>query len=440
MTTWYVNSAATGTGAGTSWVNATTTIAAAITLSAAGDDFNIASTHSESNTAITLTFKGTAATPNRAFSCDTTNQPAQGTDQLAGATVSTTTGNITISGVCYLYGITFNAGSSTGSNLINLCSGGASGQLVFDTCKLNLVGTGSAGKIALGTGNTPFSKVTLINTPCSFAAVGQGFSLSDTQLFWYDTPSAIGGTVPTTLIVAGTNNVMVLAGIKGCDLSAAGSGKTLVNLSTLMGYFSMENCAFGASVTPAVAPTTTAGCYVDYVNCANGATPLNGRITYSGTMSTETTVVRSATGAGNSWKIATTSNAKRTYPFESFAIKINCVAGTPVTVYGNSITDLNSDAIALTNADLWIEAQVMDNSGNPISDLYTTAPANQLTAGSTLTSGASSGSWTTTGMTTPDARQQSLTFTPQISGYVSVVYKVARQALLTLRVDPWIVA
>lgn len=89
MATWYVNSAASGSGAGTSWANACTTIAAAIAKMAAGDDIDVASTHNESNSAsVTWTFPGTAASPNRVFSCDTTNSPAGGSDLLSGAKVA----------------------------------------------------------------------------------------------------------------------------------------------------------------------------------------------------------------------------------------------------------------------------------------------------------------------------------------------------------------
>ena len=99
MATWYVDSTATGgTGAGTSWANACLTLAAAIALSAAGDDFNVYSGHAETQASLmTLTFKGTAASPNRLFSCDRTNAPAQAGDLVAGASITTTGANSVLS-------------------------------------------------------------------------------------------------------------------------------------------------------------------------------------------------------------------------------------------------------------------------------------------------------------------------------------------------------
>lgn len=437
MATWFVNSAATGTGAGTSWANATTTIAAAITLSAAGDDFNVASTHAETQaSALTLTFKGTAASPNRIFSCDTTNAPAQASDLLAGASISTTGAfTIALGGMFYCYGVKFSAGSSSSAASIILVLNSTNAQ-VFDTCTLVLNNTATASRITASNAIAA-NELRLINTTMTFGNASQGINTAGIcRIFWSDTASAILGTAPTVLFVAGGFDY--IGRLQGVDLSALGSGHTIIGAISAVSNFVIQNCKLGSSVTVASTPGSQGAGNVDLVSSdSSTAASRAERYWYQGTLTTEATIIRSG-GAPQSWKVVTTANAKRIMPFECFECIIECTAGTPITVYGNSVTDLAVNATALTNADLWIEAQVMDSSATPISDLYTTAPATQLTAGTTLTSGTSSGSWTTTGMTTPDARTQSLTFTPQISGYARITYKVARASLTTLRVDPGI--
>lgn len=446
MATWYVDSSATGgTGAGTSWTNACLTTAAAIALSAAGDDFNIYSGHAETQaSALTLTFKGTAASPNRIFSCDRTNTPAQASDLVAGASISTSGAfNIAIGGDVYCYGLTFSAGSAANAASIILGSdigGGNIRNQTFENVSLILNNTSASSGIKLATSNNDNGggKITFNNSTITFGAAGQSIINQGIRLDWLNTKSAIAGTAPTTLITMPSgSNSQTIDRLIGLDFSALGSGHTIFGSNPLGGINLMTCCELGASVVIAATPISQGGAVTDYLNCSNNGTPLSGRFWYQGTLSTETVVIRSG-GAPQSWKVATTPNNKRYMPFECLEIGIWCVAGTPVTVYGNSITDLVVDATPLTNADLWIEAQVMDSSGSPISDLYTTSPTSQLTAGTTLTANASSGSWTTTGMTTPDARQQSLTFTPQISGYVRVTYKVGRASLTSLRVDPGI--
>jgi hypothetical protein len=116
MANWFVRSSATGTGAGTSWTNATTTIAAAITLSAAGDTFFVADDHAETQaSALTLSFKGTPAVPDKVLCVDHTIT-SPGTGDLKTTATATTTGafNVNVNGSFFCYGITFNCRNRVG--------------------------------------------------------------------------------------------------------------------------------------------------------------------------------------------------------------------------------------------------------------------------------------------------------------------------------------
>ena len=127
MANWYINPGlGSGTNAGTSWANAfdntATAWADAISASSAGDDFYVNSASTCTNTTTqTLTFKGTAASPNRIFSCSTiTHNPPLTADLGAGAAFTSTGAvSINVAGCFYMYGCNINVGSASNSCTFN---------------------------------------------------------------------------------------------------------------------------------------------------------------------------------------------------------------------------------------------------------------------------------------------------------------------------------
>ena len=250
MATWYVDSTATGgSGAGTSWTNACLTVAAAIALSAAGDDFNVYSGHAETQaTAMTWTFKGTPSAPNRVFSCDRTNSPAQASDLLAGASATTTTNAaIGISGMVYIYGLTFNGGSGTtaggGVALLNT----SIGDIFLDTCQINLPITTAASSVTIHS-NGNGARAILLNTPINFSSAASSIILNSAgDLYWRNTALAVAGTSPTNLFTF-ANNPSGLIVVDGVDLSGVASGKTLVAAASGNAKFQFINCKLASGV------------------------------------------------------------------------------------------------------------------------------------------------------------------------------------------------
>lgn len=435
MATWYVNSAAVGTGVGTSWVNATTTLAAAITLSAAGDDFNVKNTHSETTAgAVTLTFKGTAASPNRVFSCDATNTPAQASDLLAGASIADSTGtDITINGFVYIYGVNFKAGSGAVSSNINL---GASGghEIALDTCTLQLLGTSQASVNVFGAQSTASARVRLINTPITFNGTAtSGISFNAGCFTWQNTASAVVGSASLNVLfgsvaIDGTERETIVI-CDGVDLSGVASGKKLVDPGNLT-QIQLKNCKLTSGVLVGV--PLGPGCSYDMCGCGSGNTPYDfQRSQYQGALTTSTTVFNNATDGVTpvSWQIITTTNAKRQSPFECFEIVKWVTLGT----YAASLIQLTSATAALTNADVWVDVEYLSSASFPLAATVTTAPAAQLTAGSAL----SAGSWATGGL--GNNYQLAIpSFVQAVAGLVRFTVKVAK-ASLTVNIDPDVV-
>ena len=436
MATWYVDSTATGgTGVGTSWANACLTLAAAIALSAAGDDFDVYNGHAETQaSALTLTFKGTPASPNRVFSCDRTNSPAQASDLLAGASVTTTgTNAITISGIAYIYGVTFNNGTGTTAASFVLGST-TSFDLTFDTCQLKNNITTNASSFVTGTPGANISaRITLINTPFFFAGASSSNIQVNSQFIWKNTPSAVQGASAaslTNLFSGGVRPTEILC--DGCDFSGMGSGKSLVGTPQTSIYFQFLNCKLAANAAPA-GTGNASGYSVDLINSDSGATGYrNERYQYAGALTTETTVILIG-GASDgvqpiSWKVVNNANAKRIQTFDCF--QVSKWWGTALGS-SHSITYQIYGPSGLTNADVWVDVEYLGSAATPISSLASSAPATQLTAGSALTTATSV--WG--GVLGLQPYTITVSFTPQIAGFVRSTVRFAK-ASTTIYVDP----
>lgn len=437
MASWYIRSGAAGAGTGADWANAFTTLAAAITASTAGDTFYVAADHAGTQaSALTLTFKGTNAAPDRVLCVNQAGSvPPVAADLRTTATVTTTGANgITIAGNVYIYGIQFNAGD--GANTASLTIGAtAVCTQTFQACDLELSNSSSASNLLIGPSIANGGcLIDLINTTMTYGHVTQGAQMRGGTLRWSNTPTALGGAIfPTNLFKSGGQPSIVTC--DGVDLSPASTGKTLVQASNTTGIYQFINSRFGSAVTVAATPTSPHGTVTDVIISDNGATGYRQeRYRYAGTLTAETVIVRSG-GASDgvqalSHKIVTTANAKPYAPFESFPLAIwNPDTGSSVTL----TVEMVNDGVTLTNADAWLEVEYLGSSSHPTASLVSSGIATPLTAGANLTT--SSETWTTTGLSSPVKQLIAVTFTPQMAGYVRAVLKVARVST-TLYLDP----
>lgn len=398
---------------------------------AAGDTFYLRSDHAETQAAaMTLTPPGTIASPVAVYSVDGSGAI------VAGASISTTGNNaMSLAGAsagASIDGVIFNCGSGAVAAILTVASAGGSWYRLKD-CSLRKNGTsGTTSAITLGANSAQGNLIELINTTLHFGATGDGLRVLSSRVAWLNTPSAIGGTVPTNLFTAVSKsggNIL----LEGVDLSALGSGKKIVALSSSdAAAFNLVDCQIGASVTVSDTPTSPIGSTVDLIRSDSaGSSYRQERYWYQGTLTAETAIVRTG-GASDgttplAWKIVTTANSKWILPFESFQIAIwNDAVGAPITltIYGT----WGGGAVP-NNDDIWIEVEYLGSSASPIASVSTSTKANNLAAGSALSSDGSTWGGGTT------AFAMSVTFTPEIAGYVRTRVKAAR-ASSTFYVDP----
>jgi hypothetical protein len=425
VASYYVYSGAAGAGTGANWANAFTTLTAAFSGKAAGDIFYVAHNHAESTAgAVTLTSPGSITSPCFVYCVNSAGSvPPVSADLRTTATVATTGANTLTFGnqTTYFYGLTF-----TGSNGANSqgISAATTQSLFFEACALRKGGTASGGSTSLffsnGNGVYRFK-----NTTFQFGNTNDGLTFGGNVL-WQDTASAItGATIPTSMIELAPGVVV----IEGVDLSALGSGTTLFRADTEKNATLLKDCKLGASVTIAATPTAPLA-RRDLIRCDSGDTNYRTeRYDYTGTLTTETTIVRTG-GASDgttpiSWKVITTANSERIYPFEVFPISIwNETTGSSVTV------TVECRGAATPNIDeVWMDVEYLGTSGFPQGNFATSGHADLLATGTACTSSSESWGGSTSSFKLVKA------ITPQEKGPITVYVKIAKVSS-TFYIDP----
>ena len=413
MASYYVYSGAAGAGTGANWANAYTTLTAAVSGKAAGDVFYIAHDHAESTgSTVTINSPGNTASPclflcvNRAGSV-----PPVSADLRTTATVTTTGGSeIKLEGShSRWYGVIFSAATGAVSAGIVISNSGTQ----YENCRFKLAATGGA-PISVPTGTAVWE-----NCDVEFNATSQSISVGVARLRWQG-GSLINTVIPDKLFTFSNMGYDVFA--EGIDLSAAGSGKRVVDESGNTGRVLLKDCRLGSSVDLSVASNNLVQ-IVDFIRCDSGATNYRSeRYLGLGTLTTETTIVRTG-GASDgttpiAWKIVTTSRAEWVVPFECFPISIwNETTGSAITVTVEGVW--GGGAVPL-NDEIWMDVEYLGNASYPIGSTATTTKADILATGANTTS--SSETWG--GSTTKFKMVASVT--PQMKGPITVYVKVAK--------------
>jgi hypothetical protein len=425
MANQYVRSGASGSNNGTSWANAWTTLAAAYTGGAAGDDFWVSDDHSESQgSAMTITCPGTLVAPCRTICVNHAGSvPPVSADLRTTAVVGTSAAfALSLVGCTYAYGITYNSGSGS-SGAANMIMGGSSiTDLFLDSCQVVLGSSAGASVCQIASSSVQGVRVVWNNTTFQVSSTSGNIGAGGAAEFiWKNTASAIvGPTYPTNLFGI-SNSGMGTTLLDGVDLSAL-SGKTLVANQSKQGAFYFKDCLLPASITINAALTSSSAANVYVIRSASGATAYTmEKHNTRGDQTTETTIVRTGgatvNGTAVSMKIVGTANAAWQDPFIAESLVIApAAAGSPVniTVYG-----VWAGGAVPTNKQVWMEVGYLGSSSTPLLTFVTGTIADPLAAASNQPTDTS----TWGGSTTPF--KLTATVTPAMLGEMYIVIKVA---------------
>ncbi len=406
MATWFYRSAATGSGAGTSWVNARTTLATMTTV-AAGDTIWVADDHAETlGTALTIPFPGTPLNPVVVICADHLVAAPLTGDWKTTATVSNTTvagGTvITVDGSAYIYGITFQATGATANQTSIQIASGIDFQK-YDSCALKITSNSIPSRIfigsATGIGNT--SRCEWTNTTVSFANAAQQIAINSGRFTWKKTPvAAVAGVAVTTLFSPiGYADVRIE---KGVDLSAVTGALLPGGLTTGMQRFVFDGCKIGSGVVITAVPITSGGLDV-WLNRCDDTTEAyrTEHYTFEGTEIVDPIEVRAGGASDGVTPIAhrilvASGSASRFWrPYDSIPIASwNSVTGTPVTL--NIAAIVNSATLPL-NDQIWLEATFLGSGSSTLLSTVSGTKAN-LSATGTAHAADSTSAWDSPGI------------------------------------------
>ncbi|WP_338821600.1 hypothetical protein [Bradyrhizobium septentrionale] len=398
--------------------------ALANTWSMAGDFIYVGDNHSEtSSSSFTLAGQNTASSPNYVLCHNHSgNYPPQSSDLTTGATIACsgsfsqivwTSPNVYVRGIGF---VCSNSGTS-----ITFGSAGGGGQFQkFVLCPVTFSGSAGSGcHITIGNGANLAGRVIHDNCVFTFNNAGQDIRVNANQWEWRNTAGAVSGTTPSTLIAG---SVAVNVWLHGLDLSLLGSGKQLVNLgSGGSGLVLIEKCKIDTAVT--VASIGNDATTVVLSKCDSGAINYRDEVyRYGGTMTTETTIVRTGGQSDGTTpaarKIVTTANTFWPEPFEAPPIAAwNETVGSPVTV---TLYGIWGGGAVPNNDDFWIDVEYLGSSSTPISSRATATKASILATNAALSTDGSAWGGSTT------AFKASVTITPQMKGFIMVTPKMAK--------------
>lgn len=353
---WYINPGS-GTGANTgkspadAFNNASTAWADAIAASAPGDEFYVNSTSNCSNASFqTLGFKGTAALPNRVWSCTFGNNPPTLADLAFGAQFTTTGSNsITVSGSFYINGVVFNNG--TGAGATTFTSTGIEG--IYDNCIINLLSTGNNQIIIGGNTNTRtiFNNTPVLNNGGNIATTIQLF----TPFYWRNTPNALQGSAAYAALITFEpihGGLCILDNVDFVGSTGLAGGNSLFSSQGDNFCGQVVNCKINSGVL--IGRPQGPGSIIDQIVSDNSATGYKQqRDMYQGTLIASTTRYNNASDGTTpiSWQVQTTANCNPQSPFECFMIPMWVAAGT----YAASKIFLTSTNAGLKTNDAWVD-------------------------------------------------------------------------------------
>lgn len=409
---------------GSTWALAKATLQAAMTAAGAGGRVYVSNNHAETfGATLTLTSPGTASSPLEILCGDDAAEPPTALATTATMTASGSLVDIVFEGYAYYYGITFEGGTTGGS----IKFGNASPSNFWhrmEQCGLKPKGSPYIVSTTYGY-SINGAVLELIDSTITFSSTGSYVRLFGGEVKWKG--GSIAGTAPTTLF-KGAGAYPAIVSLEGVDLSLLGSGKNIIDISTVdPSRLKLVDCKLGSSVVIATGTSTLyGGMEVEAVNCDSADTNYRYyKKNYCGEVLQETTIVRSG-GASDgatpiSRKMVSTAGCEYHFPLVLHdLVTWNETIGSSLT----ATVEIVNDGVTLQDDEIWLEVEYLGTSGFPIGSFVDDRKANILASAANQPT--SSETWTTTGLGSPVKQYLSAAFTPQEKGPVRVRVMLAK--------------
>jgi hypothetical protein len=436
------------------WSFATCFLAYATSIAATGDTIYVSQAHSENSSSnnvsvCTFGFTSSALTGPVIIQCANDGAAPPTASALTGVVANTSTGAYIFNGNLYCYGLTFKPGNGSSSNSPGITlANTASNYQLFDNCTFDLNTTGSAAVFNWGSSSGP-GLVVWLSVNVNFGSTGQGFQTDGVicKFRWN------GGITSGSAITALFNNIGGRAQdieVSGVNLSSMASSANIETVATAQGGGRklIRGCILpsawsGSPITGTLTSLQTSRVEMYLYDVSSGTA--NNKVwikDYTGEITTEGTIVRvggatAPDGTQMSWKFVSTANT--TFPFVSlfsteYMELVTWVNDTNSHTY--TVSTIFDNATGLTNAQMWMEAFVLNNTA-PLYAVLSTR-ANDVLATPSTNSSDSGSTWNGTGgFSNPNKQKMSITFTAAIKGPILFRIFLAK-ASTTVYVDPFI--
>lgn len=467
--TYYVSNGVTGNSDSNACTSAslpcaTLVHAASLMSTSGGDTLYVGSHHSETlGTATTINFEATSGNYNSVFAVDDTNWPTNVTGSLVDPSSANfpvytlSSGNLGLQNGVYIYGMEFQqSGTSTGHIIFN-----ANTSFTIQRCQrcaLFLTSTASGPAIDVGGGaggGNGGSSLTMSDCEVKFGNANQAINLVQASAF-LPTQLVIrnhglgpfvvsGSTLPSNLFFAYGQPTFLT--VEGVDLSTYTSGNILnANNAWTQAIFRNDVINSGAALSANM--TTSQNAFVHFENTDTTGTNyvLNWKA-YNSTVVTDTTTYRTGGATydgthGYSLKLTGTGASnpvigRQVLPPINIG-HLNSGSSTTITLYflydaANNTGGFNG---TVQNNQFWMRVSYQGTASSTLASYGSTEIANYLPTTASATQGSASGSWTSSGLTTPSAYAMSVTFIPQAPGNYIIYPEAAIATNKTIWVDP----
>jgi hypothetical protein len=357
--------------------------------------------------------------------------PPVAADMTAGATITGNTGTMIIRARvnAWYNGIAFIQVSSGGSITFNDLATTIDKTAYYQNCSFYLNNTGGSNFA----GNS--QKIIFDNTTLRFGATTQAIQLSNAELIWLNTPSALAGAIfPTTLFSISGGNIQNTAMLRGVDLSAI-TGTLFSEGGNGGNRYLFDSCRIASAATRYALSGSNTTNVVEYVNCFDGTSIISESWQPAGAVTTERTITLSGgatddVGTFSHKMVSGTNVDKYNNPLTSFWMDVELITtGAPRT----ATVELISSA-ALNNDEISLLLEYQGTAGSSLASMVNSLPNVLATAAAVTTSTAT---WNSL-PATPVRQHIQMTFTPQVAGRVRGQLRLGK-ASTTVYYNPQII-